>query len=161
MKHRSFISISDSRVLIPFGEKGSQFSCSVDRFQTSTEAIATTANPLNRDTVHRLENQSGGGSETDDPRALRRHLPRSRFSSRVLSLDSHAIRPGKGKMRNRRYISRKGPLIVYGTEGSKIVKAFRNIPGVVVASVVVANGREEEEQFSPPLVPLEQGEEEQ
>ena len=26
--------------------------------------------------------------------------------------DSHAIRPGKGKMRNCRYISRKGPLIV-------------------------------------------------
>ncbi|KAA8549520.1 hypothetical protein F0562_001462 [Nyssa sinensis] len=49
--------------------------------------------------------------------------------------DSHSIRPGKGKMRNRRYISRKGPLIVYGTEGSKIVKAFRNIPGVEVANV--------------------------
>ncbi|URD83575.1 ribosomal protein [Musa troglodytarum] len=28
-------------------------------------------------------------------------------------------------MRNRRYISRKGPPIVYGTEGSKIVEAFR------------------------------------
>ncbi|KAK9277111.1 hypothetical protein L1049_006650 [Liquidambar formosana] len=49
--------------------------------------------------------------------------------------DSHSIRPGKGKMRNRRYISRKGPLIVYGTEGTKIVKAFRNIPGVEVANV--------------------------
>ncbi|XAR50986.1 hypothetical protein NMG60_11005467 [Bertholletia excelsa] len=49
--------------------------------------------------------------------------------------DSHGIRPGKGKMRNRRYISRKGPLIVYGTEGSKLVKAFRNIPGVEVANV--------------------------
>ncbi|XP_020095437.1 60S ribosomal protein L4-like [Ananas comosus] len=49
--------------------------------------------------------------------------------------DSLSIRPGKGKMRNRRYISRKGPLIVYGTEGSKIVKAFRNIPGVDVANV--------------------------
>ncbi|XP_057472197.1 60S ribosomal protein L4 [Actinidia eriantha] len=49
--------------------------------------------------------------------------------------DSHAIRPGKGKMRNRRYISRKGPLIVYGTEGSKLVKAFRNVPGVEVVNV--------------------------
>ncbi|KAG6595268.1 60S ribosomal protein L4, partial [Cucurbita argyrosperma subsp. sororia] len=49
--------------------------------------------------------------------------------------DSHAIRPGKGKMRNRRYISRKGPLIVYGTEGAKLVKAFRNIPGVEIANV--------------------------
>ncbi|XP_022857597.1 60S ribosomal protein L4-like [Olea europaea var. sylvestris] len=34
--------------------------------------------------------------------------------------DSLGIRPGKGKMRNRRYISRKGPLVVYGTEGAKI-----------------------------------------
>ncbi|VAH19379.1 unnamed protein product [Triticum turgidum subsp. durum] len=49
--------------------------------------------------------------------------------------DSVGIRPGKGKMRNRRYINRKGPLIVYGTEGSKIVKAFRNLPGVDVANV--------------------------
>ncbi|KAL3327855.1 hypothetical protein AABB24_035494 [Solanum stoloniferum] len=49
--------------------------------------------------------------------------------------DSHAIRPGKGKMRNRRYISRKGPLIVYGTEGAKLVKAFRNIPGVEICHV--------------------------
>ncbi|XP_054820430.1 60S ribosomal protein L4 [Prosopis cineraria] len=49
--------------------------------------------------------------------------------------DSHSIRPGKGKMRNRRYISRKGPLIVYGTEGAKAIKAFRNIPGVEVANV--------------------------
>ncbi|KAF6134922.1 hypothetical protein GIB67_002323 [Kingdonia uniflora] len=48
---------------------------------------------------------------------------------------SISIRPGKGKMRNRRYISRKGPLVVYGTEGTKIVKAFRNIPGVEVANV--------------------------
>lgn len=48
---------------------------------------------------------------------------------------SHNIRAGKGKMRNRRYISRRGPLVVYGTEGAKLVKAFRNIPGVEVASV--------------------------
>ena len=38
-------------------------------------------------------------------------------------------------MRNRRYINRKGTLIVYSTEGSKIVKAFRNLPGVYVANV--------------------------
>ncbi|CAA6653723.1 unnamed protein product [Spirodela intermedia] len=49
--------------------------------------------------------------------------------------ESHGIRSGKGKMRNRRYVSRRGPLIVYGTEGAKIVKAFRNIPGVDVMNV--------------------------
>lgn len=45
---------------------------------------------------------------------------------------SKALRTGKGKMRNRRYVMRRGPLIVYGTEGAKLVKAFRNIPGVEV-----------------------------
>uniref|UniRef100_A0A7I4C028 Large ribosomal subunit protein uL4 n=1 Tax=Physcomitrium patens TaxID=3218 RepID=A0A7I4C028_PHYPA len=48
---------------------------------------------------------------------------------------SHSIRAGKGKMRNRRYVSRRGPLVVYGTEGAKLVKAFRNIPGVEIVSV--------------------------
>lgn len=42
---------------------------------------------------------------------------------------------GKGKWRNRRYISRKGPLIVYGTKGAKLVKAFRNISGVDIVYV--------------------------
>ncbi|KAH7553477.1 hypothetical protein ACOSP7_029797 [Xanthoceras sorbifolium] len=57
------------------------------------------------------------------------------YSDAEKAKDSQAIRPGKGKMRNRRYISRKGPLIVYSTEGAKLVKAFRNIPGVEVANV--------------------------
>ncbi|KAJ8633746.1 hypothetical protein MRB53_027082 [Persea americana] len=49
--------------------------------------------------------------------------------------DNHSIRTGKGKMCNRRYVSRKGPLIMYGTEGSKLIKAFRNILGMDVAYV--------------------------
>ena len=49
--------------------------------------------------------------------------------------ESHSIRPGKGKMRNRRYINRKGPLLVYGSEGAKLVKAFRNIPGIDIVNV--------------------------
>ncbi|CAI9780153.1 unnamed protein product [Fraxinus pennsylvanica] len=38
-------------------------------------------------------------------------------------------------MCNRRYISRRGPLIVYDTKGAKLVKAFHNITGVEVAHV--------------------------
>ncbi|XP_062208824.1 large ribosomal subunit protein uL4z-like [Phragmites australis] len=53
--------------------------------------------------------------------------------------DSVAICPDKGKMCNRRYINCKGPLIVYGTKGSKIVKAFRNLLGVDVANVECLN----------------------
>jgi large subunit ribosomal protein L4e len=47
---------------------------------------------------------------------------------------SHGLRAGKGKMRNRRYIQRRGPLVVYN-EKSGFTKAFRNVPGVEVASV--------------------------
>lgn len=37
-------------------------------------------------------------------------------------------------MRNRRYVLRKGPLVVFGND-SGISKAFRNLPGVEVTSV--------------------------
>merc|ERR1712070_371881 len=48
--------------------------------------------------------------------------------------DSTKIRRGVGKSRNRRYVSRKGPLIVYDvSEG--IDKGFRNLPGVDLAMV--------------------------
>lgn len=63
------------------------------------------------------------------------NCPVGAYADAEKAKDSHSIRAGKGKMRNRRYVSRKGPLVVYGTEGSKLVKAFRNIPGVDVACV--------------------------
>merc|ERR1719313_734914 len=44
------------------------------------------------------------------------------------------VRQGKGKMRNRRYTMRRGPLVVYN-EDNGLVKAIRNIPGVETASV--------------------------
>jgi len=48
--------------------------------------------------------------------------------------DSRKIRCGKGKMRNRRYVQRRGPLVVYA-ENKGITKAFRNIPGIELCSV--------------------------
>eukprot|EP00479_Gromia_sphaerica_P003392 TRINITY_DN1396_c0_g1_i5.p1 TRINITY_DN1396_c0_g1~~TRINITY_DN1396_c0_g1_i5.p1 ORF type:complete len:258 (+),score=90.91 TRINITY_DN1396_c0_g1_i5:108-776(+) len=47
---------------------------------------------------------------------------------------SKKMRAGKGKMRNRRWRSRRDPLIVYN-EDEGIVKAFRNIPGVELCQV--------------------------
>merc|ERR1712167_491217 len=54
------------------------------------------------------------------------------------SKSSRQIRSGKGKMRNRRYVQRRGPLVVYG-EDNGIKKAFRNISGVEVADVSALN----------------------
>merc|ERR1712212_83316 len=42
---------------------------------------------------------------------------------------SQRMRAGKGKLRNRRRLQKRGPLIVYD-EDQGLVKAFRNIPGV-------------------------------
>jgi len=51
---------------------------------------------------------------------------------------SKKVRSGKGKMRNRRYTMRRGPLVVYN-EDNGIVRALRNIPGVETASVDALN----------------------
>jgi large subunit ribosomal protein L4e len=48
--------------------------------------------------------------------------------------DSRKLRAGKGKMRNRRFTMRKGPLIIYKTDNG-ITRAFRNIPGVDLVCV--------------------------
>jgi len=48
--------------------------------------------------------------------------------------DSKKIRAGKGKMRNRRFRMRRGPLIVYNSDNG-ISQAFRNLPGVETISV--------------------------
>jgi large subunit ribosomal protein L4e len=48
--------------------------------------------------------------------------------------DSKKIRTGRGKSRNRRFVTRRGPLLVYANANGA-EKAFRNIPGVELANV--------------------------
>jgi large subunit ribosomal protein L4e len=52
--------------------------------------------------------------------------------------DSRKMRRGKGKMRNRRFVQRRGPLLVYNEKGP-MVKAFRNLPGVELCCVTRLN----------------------
>jgi len=47
---------------------------------------------------------------------------------------SRKLRAGKGKLRNRRHVNRRGPLVVYDQDQG-IVRAFRNLPGVEIAHV--------------------------
>jgi len=51
---------------------------------------------------------------------------------------SQRFRAGKGKMRNRRRIQRRGPLIIYGQDQG-LRKAFRNIPGVDLMNISKIN----------------------
>lgn len=52
--------------------------------------------------------------------------------------DSRQIRRGKGKMRNRRHVARKGPLVVFLKKGN-LARAFRNVPGVDLCCVTRLN----------------------
>uniref|UniRef100_A0A8D2E000 Large ribosomal subunit protein uL4 C-terminal domain-containing protein n=1 Tax=Sciurus vulgaris TaxID=55149 RepID=A0A8D2E000_SCIVU len=51
---------------------------------------------------------------------------------------SQRMRAGKGKMRNRRRIQRRGPCILYN-EDNGTIKAFRNIPEITVLNVKKLN----------------------
>merc|ERR1719460_1483243 len=53
-------------------------------------------------------------------------------------ISSKTLRAGKGKLRNRRFVQRRGPLVVYDKDDG-ITRAFRNIPGVELASVDALN----------------------
>jgi len=48
--------------------------------------------------------------------------------------DSVKLRAGKGKLRNRRRVHRRGPLIVYNQK-QPYLRAFRNIPGIEAIAV--------------------------
>jgi large subunit ribosomal protein L4e len=51
------------------------------------------------------------------------------------SRDSKKVRTGHGKMRNSRYVLRRGPLIIYGEENNNIKRTARNLPGVDFVNV--------------------------
>merc|ERR1711959_711211 len=55
----------------------------------------------------------------------------------VKSKNSYAVRSGKGKMRNRRHVQRRGPLVILTEDAIKAGagKAFRGLSGVEVACV--------------------------
>lgn len=78
-------------------------------------------------------------SKTKDAVAMLKGLGAGDDLARVK--DSKKVRAGRGKGRNRRYVMRKGPIVVHAmskeemSEGSSLVKSFRNIPGVDVCHV--------------------------
>lgn len=49
--------------------------------------------------------------------------------------ESKRVRIGQGKLRNSRYVLRRGPLIVYGEENQSVKRTARNLPGVDFVNV--------------------------
>jgi len=71
-------------------------------------------------------------SKTKDAKAILEKCGASQDVDKVK--DTRKVRCGAGKTRNRRFVARKGPLVVYDvSEG--LVSGFRNLPGVDLANV--------------------------
>jgi len=81
-------------------------------------------------------NAINGLTKTKEAVALLKKLGAHRDVKRVIA--SKRLRPGKGKARNRRYVQKLGPLVIYN-ERSTLIRAFRNIPGVDLVSVTRLN----------------------
>jgi len=54
---------------------------------------------------------------------------------------AHKMRAGRGKVRGRRYVKRKGPLFVVNDDSETLTRALKNIPGVEVLHVERLNIR--------------------
>jgi large subunit ribosomal protein L4e len=79
-----------------------------------------------------VEDSIQGLKKTKDAAGVLRKLGAWEDVERVKS--SRRFRAGRGKMRNRRRVQKRGPLIVYEKDDG-ISMAFRNIPGVTLLPV--------------------------
>jgi len=112
------------------------------RYATCSAVAASSVAPLVMARGHRIEHiaevplvvadaEFENISKTKQALALLKALGANDDLERVSN--SRGIRRGKGKARNRRYVQRRGPLIIHNKERSasnNFVVAFRNIPGV-------------------------------
>jgi len=57
-------------------------------------------------------------------------------------VETKAVRPGIGKVRNHRYKLRKGPLVIYEGASQNLRHALRNLPGVEICNVHRLNLRQ-------------------
>jgi len=112
------------------------------RYAVSSALAATAVSALVFARGHRIENvpelplvlsdSLNAVSKTKDAKAVLQRI--GAIADVQKAKDSKKIRRGVGKSRNRRYVQRKGPLVIYdASEG--LDKAFRNIPGVDLAVV--------------------------
>lgn len=112
------------------------------RYATASAIAASGVTSLVLARGHRVEqveelplvvaNDFEGVSKTKEAVAVLKAVGAHKDIIRVLK--SKKLRAGKGKLRNRRFTQKKGPLVVYANDNG-ISKALRNIPGVDTAHV--------------------------
>ncbi|NIA04091.1 MAG: 50S ribosomal protein L4 [Nitrospiraceae bacterium] len=64
------------------------------------------------------------------------------FSDELKRCKVRKIRSGKGKARGRRYVTKKGLLIVVSKSSSPLIKAARNIPGIDIKDIHTLNAND-------------------
>lgn len=112
------------------------------RYATASAIAASGVTSLVLARGHRVENVEElplvvandfeGVSKTKEAVAVLKAVGAHKDIIRVLK--SKKLRAGKGKLRNRRFTQKKGPLVVYANDNG-IAKALKNIPGVDAAHV--------------------------
>jgi len=120
------------------------------RYATVSALAASAVAPLVMARGHRVEKirevplvvadvELDGVAKTKEAIKLLKTLGAYEDVQRVV--DSKHKRPGHGKARNRRYVQKKGPLIIHNRNAQadkaapQLVTAFRNIPGVELCHV--------------------------
>lgn len=120
------------------------------RFATCSALAASAVAPLVMARGHQIstiaevplvvaDDEINGIEKTKDAVKLLNALGAGSDLERVAS--SYGIRRGSGKARNRRYVKRRGPLIVHdkNRENSMLIQSFRNIRGVDLVHVEKLN----------------------
>lgn len=75
-----------------------------------------------------LDDKVGAIAKTKEAVALLKRF--GAYEDVLRCIKAKALRPGKGKLRSKRYKLRKGPLFIVGDESVSLARALRNIPGV-------------------------------
>lgn len=113
------------------------------RYAVASALSASAVLPLIQARGHRVDNVPELPLVIDDTvEKIERTKEAVRFLKSVGAYDdvkkvvkSINIRAGRGKSRNRRYRTRRGPLVIYSGANCPLIKALRNVPGVEVAHV--------------------------
>jgi len=113
------------------------------RHAVASALAATAITPLVEARGHRVQNvpslplivddKAEGIEKTKDALAFLKKIGAIDDVERVA--DTISMRPGIGKLRNKRTKVRRGPLIIYGNENINLIRAVRNIPGVDISNV--------------------------
>jgi large subunit ribosomal protein L4e len=113
------------------------------RYAVVSAVAATALVPLVQARGHRVDKVDEIPLVLDNLAGVSKTKAASAILSRFGALDdvikakeSRAVRLGAGKTRNRRYVMRRGPLLVVADiDGPEVKRAFRNLPGLEISNV--------------------------